>query len=131
MKPLVSVLLPVYQTERYIGQAIESIGDELLQGVLAGGALYFHGMALAAECLALDQRHRGSAAMARTFRDGVNAVSKTAGAILREQIKSRSTAYRERRRLALKQAPRQLGNAWDSMRAVFSRRAKAEDIAPE
>jgi hypothetical protein len=111
---------------RVIGQAIESIGDDLLQGVLAGAALYFHGMALASECLALDAQHRNSAAMTRTFRDGLGAVTRTAAAILREQVKSRTSAYRERRRMALKQAPRQMGaDAWGAVRSVFSRKPKA------
>jgi hypothetical protein len=114
---------------RVIGQAIESIGDELLQGVLAGAALYFHGMALASECLALDAQHRNSAAMTRTFRDGLGAVTKTAAAILREQVKSRTDAYRERRRMALKLAPKQMGaDAWGVVRGAFSRKPKADIV---
>jgi hypothetical protein len=116
---------------RVIGQAIETIGDQLLQGVLAGAALYFHGMALASECLALDRHHRLSPAMCRSFRDGLDAVTRTAAAILREQVKLRANAYRERRRQALKQAPKQLGNVWGSVRGLFSRSAKPETAAGE
>jgi hypothetical protein len=115
---------------RVIGQAIESIGDELLQGVLAGAALYFHGMALASECLALDVQHRNSAAMTRTFRDGLSAVTKTAAAILREQVKSRTDAYRARRRMALRQASKQLGvDAWGAVRSAFFRKPKADAVS--
>ena len=36
---------------------VERTGVEILEGVLAGGVLYYHGMALAADCLALDCQH--------------------------------------------------------------------------
>jgi hypothetical protein len=112
---------------RVIGQAIESIGDELLQGVLAGAALYFHGMALASECLALDTGHRNSAAMTRTFRNGLSTVTNTAATILREQVKFRTDAYRERRRMAMKQAPKKLGvDVWGVVRNGFSRKPKGD-----
>jgi hypothetical protein len=66
-------------------------------------------MALASEGLALDAQHRDTAAMSRIFRDGISAVTKTAARILREQVKSRTTAYGERRRMALKKGSKKLG----------------------
>ncbi len=43
-----------------LGTLIESVGDELTQGALAAGILYYHGMTLAADTLALDAAHRAS-----------------------------------------------------------------------
>jgi hypothetical protein len=54
-----------------LGTLIESVGDELTQGALAAGILYYHGMALASDTLALDAAHRATPAMNRSFREGV------------------------------------------------------------
>lgn len=85
---------------RQVAHLIESIGDDLLQGVMAGAIIYFHGMSLAAETLALDQQHLKSEPMERGVMDGITEISATAKRILKEQIQTRRKAYRERRRLA-------------------------------
>src|SRR6185437_5374787 len=54
-----------------LGNLIESVGDELAQGALAAGIIYYHGVALASDALALDQVHRQNPAMNRSLRDGV------------------------------------------------------------
>ena len=46
-----------------IGRLIDAVGEDLLQGVLAGGIMHYHGMALAADTLAVDRAHRASPAM--------------------------------------------------------------------
>ena len=48
---------------KQIAEVIENVGDDLLQGVLAGGVIYHHGMAIAADVLALDKVHRRSPEM--------------------------------------------------------------------
>ncbi len=62
-----------------LGTLIESVGDELTQGALAAGILYYHGMALAADTLAIDAAHRASPAMNRNFRQGVWKMGEIAG----------------------------------------------------
>jgi hypothetical protein len=110
---------------RIVGEAIEKIGDDLLQGVLAGATLYFHGMALAADCLALDQSHRRCPEMTRTVRDGVKSVATVASGLLRDQVRCRTEAYRTRRRQAVTQAPKMLGGRiWNSLRSSLPTRAK-------
>jgi hypothetical protein len=70
-----------------LGSLIESVGDELTQGTLAAGILYYHGMALAADTLALDAAHRVSPAMNRNFREGVWKMGEVAGSILRDLVR--------------------------------------------
>ena len=69
---------------RYIGNFIEHAANDLLQGVMAAGILYYHGMALAAECLALDEEHRRSPQMTRTISEAMAMACAPAGQLLRE-----------------------------------------------
>jgi hypothetical protein len=85
---------------RHLGSFIESTSDDLLQGVLAAGVLYYHGMALAAECLALDLEHRCSPAMNRTISQAMGIALAPAAALLRDQVRLLRQFLRERRRLA-------------------------------
>ncbi len=104
---------------RQLGSLIDSAGDELFQGALAGGVLYFHGMAIAADCLALDQSHRESTAMNRTPWQCVSAASEVAGTVLLVAIRRMRNALREKRR-----------HAFGLMHAEAKRRAAAavEDV---
>jgi len=86
---------------RHIGTFIEATANDLLQGVLAGGVLYFHGMALAADCLALDREHRASAEMTRTVAQSMAVACAPAGRMLRDQVRRMRAFLRGRRQLAL------------------------------
>ncbi len=86
---------------RHIGTFIEATANDLLQGVLAGGVLYFHGMALAADCLAMDREHRASAEMTRTVSQSMAVACAPAGRMLRDQVRRMRAFLRGRRQLAL------------------------------
>jgi hypothetical protein len=83
---------------RYLGNFIEYTANDLLQGVIAGGVLYYHGMALAAECLALDEEHRHSPDMTRTISQAMTVASVPAGRLLRDGVRKMREFLRERRR---------------------------------
>ena len=115
---------------RQIGTFIEATANDLLQGVLAGGVLYYHGMALAADCLALDDQHRRSPEMTRTIGQAMAIACVPAGRLLRNQVRRLRELLRERRRLALaaaKDAAKQgfdkvrttSSSTWDSVKQVF------------
>jgi hypothetical protein len=104
---------------RHIGSFIETTANDLLRGVLAGGILYYHGMALAAECLALDEEHRGSPQMTRTIGHAMNVACTPAGLLLRDQVRRMRGFLRQRRRMvfgaatgAAKQGVDELRVAW-------------------
>ena len=105
---------------RHLGSFIESTSDDLLQGVLAAGILYYHGMALASECLALDEEHRRSPAMNRTVSQAMTMAVTPAAGMLRDQVRSLRQFLRERRRIALTAARDKVtqgaGTAMDSAR---------------
>lgn len=86
---------------RHIGAFIEATANDLLQGVLAGGVLYFHGMSLAADCLAVDNQHRASAEMTRTITQSMAVACAPAGRMLRDQVRRMRSFLRARRQLAL------------------------------
>jgi hypothetical protein len=86
---------------RQLGVFIDKAGDELFQGALAGGILYYHGIAVAADCLALDHLHRESEAMNRTFRQCMAASAACAGQTLLDAARTLRKALREKRRRAL------------------------------
>lgn len=86
---------------RSIGTFIEHAANELLQGVLAAGILYYHGMALAAECLALDAKHRSNPAMRRTIPQAMRMACAPAGRLVRDQVRGLRSLLRERRRQIL------------------------------
>src|SRR5205085_3842172 len=83
---------------RYIGNFIEHTANELLQGVMAAGILYFHGMALAAECLPIDEERRRSPEMPRTIAEAMAMACAPAGQLLRDQVRKMRSFLRERRR---------------------------------
>lgn len=85
---------------RQLGSFIQATANDLLQGVLAGGILYYHGMALAADCLALDEEHRRSPEMTRTIAQAMEVACAPAGRLLRNQVRRMREFLRERRRLA-------------------------------
>ena len=89
---------------RQVGAFIESASTDLLQGVLAGGVLYFHGMAIAADCLSLDNQHRQSSLMNRTISQSMLVACVPAGRMLREQVRRMRSFFRERRQLAFSAA---------------------------
>ncbi|MDQ2947019.1 MAG: hypothetical protein M3Y27_13920, partial [Acidobacteriota bacterium] len=106
---------------RTLGTLIESVGDELAQGALAAGIIYYHGISLASDTLALDQRHRASLAMNRSVRDGVWRMGEIAGTILLDFIRQRRNAFRERRRQAVKGLPK---TAYEGIQTLFGRKLK-------
>lgn len=116
---------------RQIGNFIEHAANDLLQGVLAGGVLYYHGMALAAECLSLDEQHRRSHEMTRTVSQAMTVACAPAGRLLRDQVRRMREFLRERRKLILSAAKDKAregsGRVWDSVKGWtgFSTRATA------
>lgn len=104
-----------------LGNLIESVGDELAQGALAAGIIYYHGVALASDALALDQVHRQNPAMNRSVREGVWKMGEIAGAILRDLVRQRRNAYREKRRYTVRTLPR---TAYAGIQALFGRKVE-------
>lgn len=105
-----------------LGNLIESVGDELAQGALAAGIIYYHGMALAADSLALDEQHRHSAAMNRNFREGVWKMGEVAGAILRDVVRQRRSSFRDKRRQIVRSLPK---SAYAGIQSLFGRKSEA------
>lgn len=89
-----------------LGHLVESAGDELATGAVAAAILYYHGMALAADALALDAAHRSSPAMNRGFAEGLQRMATMAGSILLDCVRQRRTAFRDVRMAAVKQLPK-------------------------
>ena len=105
-----------------IGNLIETVGDELTQGALAAGIIYYHGIALASDTLAIDRHHRHSPAMSRNVRDGIWKMGTIAGSILRDFVRERRTTFREKRRQIVRSLPR---SAYSRIQALFGRRSEA------
>ncbi len=105
-----------------LGTLIESAGDELAQGALAAGIIYYHGIRLASDTLAIDQVHRESPAMNRNFRDGVWKMGEIAGSILRDLVRERRSAFRDRRRQIVRSLPK---NAYAGIQSLFGRKSEA------
>lgn len=101
---------------RYIANFIEFAANDLLQGVIAGGILYYHGMALAAECLALDAEHRRDPEMNRTISQAMTVACAPAGRLLREQVRKMRAFLRERRRQILTVTKENVTGAASKMR---------------
>ena len=104
-----------------LGNLIESVGDELAQGALAAGIIYYHGIALASDTLALDQVHRTSPAMTRNFREGVWKMGEIAGTILRDFVRQRRNAFREKRGRMVRTLPR---SAYAAIRVLFGKKTQ-------
>jgi hypothetical protein len=110
---------------RQISRVIDRYGDELLEGILAGGILYYHGIALAADCLAADQVHRSSAELNRTPYQATAAIASFAGGLLRRHVREYRAVLRDKRRQlagAITQKFGQTGSsAWLRLKDVFRR----------
>lgn len=104
---------------RQLGSFIEATANDLLQGVLAGGILYYHGMALAADCLALDEEHRHSAEMTRTIGQAMSVACAPAGRLLRDQVRHMREFLRERRRLIFAVAKNKAKEGFDKVRHLL------------
>jgi len=102
-----------------LGTLIESAGDELTQGALAAGIIYYHGIALASDTLALDEAHRQGPAMNRGFRDGVWKMGEIAGSILRDLVRQRRTAFRDKRKQIVRSLPK---SAYAGIQTLFGRK---------
>jgi hypothetical protein len=105
---------------RQIGAFIEHTANDLLQGVLAAGILYYHGMSLAADCLALDEEHRHSPEMTRTIGESMLVACAPAGRLLRDQVRGMRQFLRERRRLAFAAARDAAKQGVDKLRSASS-----------
>jgi hypothetical protein len=105
-----------------LGNLIESMGDELTQGAMAAGIIYYHGIALASDTLALDEQHRHSAMMNRSFREGVWKMGEIAGSILRDVVRQRRSSFRDKRRQIVRSLPR---SAYAGIQALFGRKSEA------
>ncbi len=105
-----------------LGNLIESVGDELMQGALAAGIIYYHGIALASDTLALDEQHRRSPAMNRSFREGVWKMGEIAGLILRDVVRQRRSSFRDKRRQIVRSLPK---SAYAGIQALFGRKKEA------
>jgi hypothetical protein len=105
-----------------LGNLIESVGDELAQGALAAGIIYYHGISLASDTLAVDLKHRRSPAMTRNFREGVWKMGEIAGSILRDFVRQRRNAFREKRGRMVRTLPR---SAYAAIRLLFGKKAQA------
>jgi len=101
---------------RQIGNFIEHTANDLLQGVMAAGILYYHGMALAAECLALDEEHRRDPEMSRTIAQAMTMACAPAGRLLRDQVRKMRQFLRERRRQIFTVAKENVGGAAGKLR---------------
>jgi hypothetical protein len=99
-----------------MGRLVDTLSDELLQGTLAGGILYYHGMALAADVLALDQAHRASPEMSRTFLQGAWGVVRTAGLVLRSAVQEQRRILREKRKQVLERVPQAIAESMPRLR---------------
>jgi hypothetical protein len=89
-----------------LGHLVESAGDDLAAGATAAAILYYHGMALAADALALDAEHRASPAMNRGFAEGLQRMAAMSGSILLDCVRQRRGAFRDVRMAAVKQMPK-------------------------
>jgi hypothetical protein len=89
-------------------------------GPLAAAIIYYHGMSLAADTLALDRVHRASPAMNRSFRDAVWRMGEIAGGMLLDFVRQRRNAFREKRRQTVRSLP---NTAYAGIQNLFDRKA--------
>ncbi|MEB2363233.1 MAG: hypothetical protein OZ929_17990 [Bryobacterales bacterium] len=109
------------QGVRQLARFIDHAAQELLEGVLASGILYYHGMAIAADCLALDRVHREGPEMNRSVRDAIGGATRLAGQLLRRQVIGFRTALKQKRRQAIEQIRKVPGRSWDGIGAGATR----------
>ena len=98
-----------------IASLTKDAGDELSQGALAGGVLYFHGMTIAADTLSLDNPHRQSPEMTRTPLQGAKKTAVVAANMLRDQLMAYREVYRERAKAPLRSVQGALGRLRSSV----------------
>jgi hypothetical protein len=109
---------------RQLGVFIDKTGDDLFEGAVAGGVLYYHGTAVAADCLALDHVHRESPNMNRTLRQCMAVSSACAGEVLLEGARTLRKALREKRRRALTFVRDEIGKRVSSVGQSVGRAAE-------
>lgn len=88
-----------------VSKLIEKHGDDLFQGILAAGMAYYHGMDIAARCLALDDAHRATPEMTRTPFGCMQDMARKAGGIVLRYVRRRRKLLRDRRRKAMEKVP--------------------------
>ena len=86
---------------RHLASLTQRLADELVQGVIAGGILYHHGMSLAADVVALDADHRRSPALNRSMLAGMSEMKDAAQELASKQVRALRDAYRQRRRQSI------------------------------
>ena len=86
---------------RHLSTLTQRLADDLVQGVIAGGILYHHGMVLAADVLALDTNHRNDPALRRGMLDGMTQMRVAAQDLAVTQVRAVRDAYRQRRRQSI------------------------------
>ena len=110
---------------RQIAVVIDRYGDDLIEGILAGGILYYHGISLAADCLAVDRAQRASADWNRTPYQATAVIASFAGGILRKHVREYRAVLREKRRQlagAMAQKFGQTGaGAWSRVKQAIRR----------
>ncbi len=82
---------------RLLSRLVDSYGDEILEGVVAGTLLFHHGMQIAAETLAVDERHLAELQLRESFSTALKDVASFACRLVRDQILLRRRALKERR----------------------------------
>jgi hypothetical protein len=114
-----------------MSRLVEKHGDDLLQGVLSGGMLYYHGMSIAADSLAIDKQHRCSPRMSRTPFACMNIIAQTAGIILLGYIRTRKEYIRKKKRDAIHRVPgvKKVINQVSKLKGLFTRRKNDDNLA--
>ena len=108
-----------------IGRFIEQCGEDLFQGALAATILYGHGIDLAADCLALDRRHRESSLFSPRIDQVMTRMCGQAGLVLRAQVRSLRGMLRERRRLMVRMAKDKSGSMAASVKTAVAGAARS------
>jgi len=81
---------------------VEHHSAEMVQGVLAGGILYWHGCDLAGDILAINQNHRQSVELRVTVFGCTQEAAKRAGVMLQAATRGMRSIYRDRRMRIMK-----------------------------
>jgi hypothetical protein len=103
-----------------LGHLVETAGDQLARGAIAAAILYHHGTALAADTLALDQKHRAVPELNPSFAHGLAKMTTLAGQVLLDAVRRQRAAFRERRAEAVKRLPKRLSEGFkEKMSGLF------------
>lgn len=103
-----------------LGRFIERCGEDLFQGAVAATILHGHGIALAADCLALDRRHRESPFYSPRIHEVMTRMCYQAGAVLNAQVRELRRILRDRRRMLVKVAKERSGSLASSVKSAVS-----------